>query len=210
MSLIDCIHRCNNLPVSAASITSWAVPFLVDDHLVGYIRRDLAPLIVKHGQPLFEWTEQDADDGAIRLTASLQTEQQRSQAMAETLKRWRTEVLFPCLAKWRNELYPVYRPKSTSIEQPSSQQRILLTVERCAVGLFGLRRFGCHLNGYCIDEDGGGLRMWIAERSKTKQTWPGYLDNMVIYNCCCYIIIIFRVQGWRWIASRNHSKGKYD
>lgn len=175
MSLIDCIHRCNNLP--AGSISGWAVPFMVDNHLVGYIRRDLAPLIVKHGQPLLEWTENDGDDGAIRLTPSLQTEQERSRAIADRLNRWRSESLFPCLAKWRGELYPIYRPKQSRTASDASP--LLFTMERCAVGLFGLRRFGCHLNGYYVDEDGGGVRMWIAERSKTKQTWPGYLDNMV-------------------------------
>ena len=46
------------------------------------------------------------------------------------------------------------------------------------IGVFGIRKYGSHLNGYVIDED-GTWRMWIGRRSRTKQTFPGMYDNLV-------------------------------
>ncbi len=46
------------------------------------------------------------------------------------------------------------------------------------LGAFGIRKYGSHLNGYVIDDD-GTWRMWIGKRSITKQTFPGMYDNMV-------------------------------
>ena len=48
----------------------------------------------------------------------------------------------------------------------------------CHLGLFGVKRYGVHVNGYSRDEN-GELRMWLARRSITKQTHPGKLDNLV-------------------------------
>jgi len=45
-------------------------------------------------------------------------------------------------------------------------------------GVFGIRKYGSHLNGYIIEND-GTLKMWIGQRSKTKQTFPSMLDNLV-------------------------------
>jgi hypothetical protein len=45
-------------------------------------------------------------------------------------------------------------------------------------GVFGIRKYGVHVNGYVIEDD-GTWRMWIGQRSKTKQTFPGMFDNMV-------------------------------
>jgi phosphoribosylaminoimidazole (AIR) synthetase len=50
-------------------------------------------------------------------------------------------------------------------------------VERVGSFLFGTSSFGVHLNGYTFVD--GEMKMWIARRSPTKQTWPGMLDNMV-------------------------------
>lgn len=41
-----------------------------------------------------------------------------------------------------------------------------------------MRRYGVHINGYSRSDD-GELRMWLARRSATKQTYPGLLDNLV-------------------------------
>ena len=46
------------------------------------------------------------------------------------------------------------------------------------LGVFGFRKYGVHLNGYVIGED-GTWRMWLGKRSKTKQTFPGMYDNLV-------------------------------
>lgn len=47
-----------------------------------------------------------------------------------------------------------------------------------SVGLFGVKRYGVHINGYTVS-DSGEVSMWLARRSATKQTYPGLLDNLV-------------------------------
>ncbi|ORX70669.1 hypothetical protein DL89DRAFT_274661 [Linderina pennispora] len=85
------------------------------------------------------------------------------------------------LAKWRDELYPVYGDKS-------DPQGIALMVERASSYNFGIRTFGVHLNGTVRGED-GSVKMWVAKRSLQKQTWPGYLDQIVagesVMGCRC-------------------------
>lgn len=52
-----------------------------------------------------------------------------------------------------------------------------MSLERSAAHIFGIKAYGCHINGY-IKKDGQYF-IWIARRSKTKQTYPYMLDNFV-------------------------------
>jgi hypothetical protein len=81
----------------------------------------------------------------------------------ELMTQWRNEAAFKCLAGWRNERFRVYGTGC-----------VLFEIERAAVSLLGVRSYGCHINGYT---DSG--HMWVQRRSKTKQTWPGYLGPML-------------------------------
>ncbi|KAJ1738008.1 hypothetical protein LPJ78_005846 [Coemansia sp. RSA 989] len=49
-------------------------------------------------------------------------------------------------------------------------------MERAASYNFGIRTFGVHINGIVKDAD--GIRMWVAKRAMTKQTYPGMLDQI--------------------------------
>lgn len=80
------------------------------------------------------------------------------------------------LDKWRGELYPVFGPRGD----------LLFTVERSASPLFGVVTYGVHMTAFTRTSisslDGGEeerLRIWVPRRSKTKQTYPGMLDNTV-------------------------------
>ena len=44
--------------------------------------------------------------------------------------------------------------------------------------MFGVIAYGVHINGYTKNSK-GEYKMWIGRRSKTKQTFPDMLDNMV-------------------------------
>lgn len=44
--------------------------------------------------------------------------------------------------------------------------------------MFGVKRYGVHVNGYTVGSD-GEVSMWLARRCATKQTYPGLLDNVV-------------------------------
>lgn len=60
--------------------------------------------------------------------------------------------------------------------RPCALQTSLLYVVHA--GLFGVKRYGVHVNGFSRD-DAGRLSMWVARRSDTKPTYPGKLDNLV-------------------------------
>jgi 8-oxo-dGTP pyrophosphatase MutT (NUDIX family) len=71
---------------------------------------------------------------------------------------------------WRNELVDVSNGFGVS---PS------FSIERCAYPLLGLTGYGVHLNGFVEDSTApGGIKLWVATRSKNKQTWPGLRDHL--------------------------------
>ncbi|KAJ3090494.1 hypothetical protein HK102_003524 [Quaeritorhiza haematococci] len=109
----------------------------------------------------------DHNRGSIWFHPALTTSEARSKALADMLAAWRANAVFPSLKGWRNELYVV----------PTSGGSIHFEIERAAAGLFGVRHYGCHLNGFCTKD--GVLKMWIARRSAAKQTYPLMLDNLV-------------------------------
>ena len=45
-------------------------------------------------------------------------------------------------------------------------------------GLFGLLQYGVDLNGF-VRHPEKGICVWMQRRAKTKQTWPGRMDNFV-------------------------------
>jgi isopentenyldiphosphate isomerase len=95
------------------------------------------------------------------------TEEERSKAVAATCQYWRENKTFKVLAGWRDELYPVYGPGN----------ELLYSIERSASALFGVVTYGVHMTAYSNIE--GELKIWVPRRSKTKQTYPGMLDNTV-------------------------------
>lgn len=64
-------------------------------------------------------------------------------------------------------MYPVYGPGN----------ELLYSIERSASPLFGVVTYGVHMTAYTKVD--GQLRIWVPRRSKTKQTYPGMLDNTV-------------------------------
>ena len=102
----------------------------------------------------------------MHLCPSLATPDSRTAAVGRCLRSLHGEGLF---TGWREELLAV----SASWSSPP-----LFLLERAAVPSFGVRAFGVHVNCY-VQLESGELEMWVARRSRTKQTWPGALDHMV-------------------------------
>ncbi|KXS21909.1 hypothetical protein M427DRAFT_51270 [Gonapodya prolifera JEL478] len=202
LSLLLIVQACNNYVPSPDE-----VPFFVASHRVGTCTPDVAKAIADYSSSLPNSLSSPAPfiiehhpaPGAIRLAPHLDSVQARSDALHAMVLHWRGQRSFPCLAGWREERYPVYAPRRTKLEVSASPHshsdsepkqyplNLLLTVERSAAGLFGLRTYGAHLNGVVIDRAASSTstsprdthKMWIATRSLSKPTWPGWLDNMV-------------------------------
>ncbi|KAG7273360.1 hypothetical protein CRUP_022903 [Coryphaenoides rupestris] len=107
-------------------------------------------------------------DGAISLSSRLDSHGKRSEVVDGVLQALRSNDELTCLKGWRDERYNVM---TRYCDKP------LMSMERSATSLFGVRRYGVHINGYSRSDD-GELRMWLARRSATKQTYPGLLDNL--------------------------------
>jgi isopentenyldiphosphate isomerase len=133
-------------------------PFIIDDTALGRVPADMATRLADFPN-VFQ-----VSGRAVSLVPDLGTVAERTAAVADVLGRMREAG---DITRWRDEAYPILRRWG---EAP------LLTMERAAVPLFGLRAFGVHLNGYVRDAD--GLRLWVARRAKNKATAPGKLDHL--------------------------------
>jgi 8-oxo-dGTP pyrophosphatase MutT (NUDIX family) len=71
---------------------------------------------------------------------------------------------------WRDELFAIC-DRATG--------RHLACTERAASRFWGTLTLGAHANGYGADAQGRPTHLWIAQRSLSKATDPGMLDNLV-------------------------------
>ncbi|OBZ86801.1 hypothetical protein A0J61_05154 [Choanephora cucurbitarum] len=174
-SLIEVIQQCDTFPypndTSRSSLYHQIVPFRLGPSTLGH----LLPEVVSS---LKEYNQQQTpspfviSDQAVEFAEWVQDAADRTAVMEKLMTTWRTNQVWPALAGWRNELYPVYG-------DPAEPENIAFVMERAATPLFGISTFGVHLNAFTRDKKDGSILMWVAKRSLTKQTWPGLLDNCV-------------------------------
>jgi hypothetical protein len=105
----------------------------------------------------------------VELLPKYKTCQEITEVVEKVLLDLRAKNIFYQLNGWRNEHY--------SVKEKFCDEKPVFTIERSASVLFGIKCYGCHINGY-VKKDNGYF-MWIARRSKTKPTYPGMLDNFV-------------------------------
>ncbi len=153
MSLLDRIRVCQRWKPDDYR------PFVVGSDQVGWVRHESARRLAAYDR-VFR-----VGDQSVRLHPALGSAQARTEAVAEVLDRFRDRGEFP---NWRNEPYPVLNRWGAAP---------LMTIERAAAPLFGVRGFGVHLNGY--QRSDSGLRLWVGRRSRHKPTGAGKLDNLV-------------------------------
>ncbi len=120
------------------------------------------------------------------------TPSKRTAILRELCARWRDSGLWSEIAgpkKWRGEDYPIYRNPFGANDAPLEDseddeldkddgRNYAFRMERAACALFGVVTYGVHMTIY-VDDPEGGVKIWVPKRAKTKQTWPGYLDNSV-------------------------------
>ncbi|XP_008293953.1 thiamine pyrophosphokinase 2 [Stegastes partitus] len=148
---------------SPESCRASCLRFEIDGTQVGWIPPQVAPLLTRYPE-VFE----PPHGGAVSLCRSLDSYGRRSEAVDGALQALRQEPSLSCLRGWRDEKYSV---------MPKFSDPPLMWMERAATSLFGVRRYGVHLNGYVVS-DSGEVSMWLGRRSPTKQTYPGLLDNV--------------------------------
>ena len=152
MSLLDHIKACNTY--RAADFR----PLLLGAVRIGWVRHDNAAVLRR-----FPAIFAVADD-AVTLTASGGFE-----ALSDAVDRV-IEALVDegRIEKWRHEDFAVV---------PRWGEKPLFKLDRGAVGFFGIRSYGVHLNG--VRRDADALRLWIGRRAGDKKVAPNKLDNMV-------------------------------
>jgi len=147
-----------------------SVPFYIDTVVVGVIPENVFIELKKYNKT-FRRNLRPFSISKRKVTFSeyIDNYEKRGQVINDVLTYWRENDTFSCLRGWRNEVYPVF----------NGNHEIALRIERSGIALFGFRAYGCHINGYVEDPKTHKLKMWIAQRSFKKQTFPGKLDNIV-------------------------------
>lgn len=160
--VLQLLRRMNSFYLPG-SCRAHCLRFEIDKVQVGWIPPGVAALLRRYPEVF-----RPPQDGAVSLCNSLDSYGRRSEAVDAVLQTVRQEGSMTCLKGWRNEKYSV---------MPKFHDTPLMWMERAATSLFGVKRYGVHVNGYTVS-DSGEVSMWLARRSPTKQTYPGLLDNV--------------------------------
>jgi 8-oxo-dGTP pyrophosphatase MutT (NUDIX family) len=199
-SYISIVNACDTFPATGtrahAAAVSCLICFRVASHpaqTLGYVLPDVAAAFAADAEPAGgggggggggAWLL-DATDRTLTLTAGTgaATEEQaraaRTAAVAATLARMRASRRFAVLDKWRDEQYLVYGAAAEEGDAARPAE-LLFTVERAAAALLGVVTYGVHMTAFSRAGPGpDGIKVWVARRSRTKQTFPGMLDNSV-------------------------------
>ncbi|XP_018615635.1 thiamine pyrophosphokinase 2 isoform X2 [Scleropages formosus] len=158
--------RMNNFHLPGSSLVRCR-RFVIEGQQVGWVPPVVASKLTRF--PEVFTSSGSGEAGAVALCPALDSYRKRSEAVNTVLQQLREEDTFSCLRGWRDEKYEV---------MPRFCDQSLMCMERAATSLFGVKRYGVHVNGYRQEED-GTVTMWLSRRSRTKQTYPGTLDNLV-------------------------------
>lgn len=153
MSFLDRVRACQVFDPGAY------LPFHVGDDGVGHVRPALAERLAGFGDVF------DVSAGVLRLRPAFDTVEARTRAVETVLRTLADEGV---IQGWKDEAYPV---------TPARGAPVLLTIDRSAAPLLGVRACGVHLNGF-VRKD-GGIYMWIGRRSPDKPVAPGKFDQIV-------------------------------
>ncbi|KIO11294.1 hypothetical protein M404DRAFT_994966 [Pisolithus tinctorius Marx 270] len=206
LGFLDLVNACDNfrlpanhradIPLSSSTqdtLVPWTLTQSLDSPVVGLLKPEIIDLLREEEDG--SWVI--PDPASVPRTAyrvsfhpSIDTPAKRTKVMRKLCEGWRDsgtiyqDIIGP--KKWRNEMYPVYRnpfgvhrahdPKAG--DDDSDDSNYAFEMERSACVLFGVVTYGVHMTIY-QQTNGNEIQIWVPTRSRTKQTWPGYLDNSV-------------------------------
>ncbi|KAG4920692.1 hypothetical protein JHK86_049505 [Glycine max] len=157
------VQLCNRAPEKQSEF----LPFIIEDHVVGFIHNGFVEHLRGFGN-VFIFPKDKYNGGLygdfVSLHPMLKTAEERTSAVGYVVERLGEEHI-PGI---RNELYPVIS---------SFGAQIFFSLERAAAPYFGIKVYGTQMNGY-VELD-GQKHLWIGKRSGTKSTYPGMLDELV-------------------------------
>lgn len=123
--------------------------------------------------PTPTWTIDPLSQTITLMTPPTATAAERSEVLADTVRRMAECGKFEVLRRWRDERFPVYGP------EPGGE--VVVEIERAASALYGIVTCGvqmlCYTETETKGEQGRDLKLWIGRRSRSKQTYPGMLDS---------------------------------
>jgi 8-oxo-dGTP pyrophosphatase MutT (NUDIX family) len=151
--LLDHICNCRRRDMSRFR------PFHVGGERVGWVKHELAAWLESQGRTF------EAADGGLSLSLALADFDSRSRAMAEIAAAM---VTAGRLRRLRGEDFAV---------APAFGRPPLFKLDRIAVGHFGVKAYGVHMNGFVRRAD--GIHLWIGRRARDKSVAPGKLDHLV-------------------------------
>jgi len=134
------------------------IPFVVTGKTIGYLHNN-------HVDCLTAYPELDFLNNQLVFAKGIKSFAQRTEVINRIAQDLYQQKV---LKSWVGEQYGV----SQNFSDTS-----LFTIERAAATLFGIQKYGVHVNGYTIKDN--KYYLWIAKRSKNKPTWPGKLDHLV-------------------------------
>ncbi|KAI8967446.1 NUDIX hydrolase domain-like protein [Mycotypha africana] len=173
-TLLEVVKHCDKFPYTidpqSTEEQHHATPVYLGRHKIGNILPHVLPALTEYNNKT-EPAPFVINKDSITFASWVTTAELRTTVMKQLMDTWRANKTFKVLAGWRNELYPVYGDSE-------QEGNIAFVMERAATPLFGISTFGVHINAFTRDEN-GHILMWVARRAKTKQTWPGLLDNCV-------------------------------
>ncbi|KAE9976026.1 hypothetical protein EG328_002865 [Venturia inaequalis] len=181
-SHLSLLSACDSFPYPPSDLHEQHVSTYYHLRVSSHPETTLGYLLPSVALTLSNLSDWDVDSDAIPRTVTLTTGNnagERSLAIAKTTAAMRATGHWKVLDKWRGELYAVFGPGGEE----------LFRIERSASPLFGVVTYGVHLTAYTHtststtssskSEGEKQVKIWVPRRSRTKQTYPGMLDNTV-------------------------------
>lgn len=139
------------------------IPFVIDEQVLGYVHKNQLS-VFKPFDSIFiqsKWQQQNC----LTFHPDYPDFDSRTHSANLVATQWYESGV---LKSWVGEQYAV---------NTGFNHEPFFTVERSAASLFGIKKYGVHVNAWVQKEQ--GVLLWVAKRAKDKPTFPGKLDHLV-------------------------------
>lgn len=161
--LLTRLRSLNNVDIEYLKSDGY-LPFVCDNVTVGIV----SPMVISQLRQYNAFFKIRKD--SVSFQEAINTAKTRSCAINHVMMELRDRGLFSnALLGWRSECYQI---RNKFKDQP------MFDVERAASPLLGVRKYGVQINGF-VRHVTKGTCLWLQQRSLSKPTWSGLMDNFV-------------------------------